>query len=106
MPAPRVDPRTLAAAEDSVASLGRAAGDAVEELLGHFPVMGDPAAQSAVDGLVEAAADALAALASTAGEDAHRLGLLARSASAGPSSGHAPRTTAAPAPHHRVGEGR
>ncbi|MCE1178881.1 MAG: hypothetical protein LWW86_07590 [Micrococcales bacterium] len=95
MPGPRVDPRTLTAAEDASAALGRCAGGAVDELLGHFPVVGDAAAQPAVDALVEALADACAALARAAHEDAHRLGLLARSAS--PDRPHSPASASASA---------
>ena len=56
------------------------ARDGAEEVLGHFPEVGDRPTQSALDGLLEQLADTLRAIDAEAGELTGRLRIAAQSA--------------------------
>jgi hypothetical protein len=80
MPSPRVDPQrllALAAALEPLAGVARAGAD---EVLGHFPEIGDRTSQTSLDALLEQFADTLRALDAEATEQAARLRIAAREA--------------------------
>jgi hypothetical protein len=75
-----VDPARLVALSVSLDALRAVARDGAEEVLGHFPEVGDRATQSALDGLLEQLADTLRAIDAEAGELTGRLRIAAQSA--------------------------
>ena len=75
-----VDPARLVALSVSLDALRAVARDGAEEVLGHFPEVGDRPTQSALDGLLEQLADTLRAIEAEAGELTGRLRIAAQSA--------------------------
>lgn len=79
---PSVDPERLLALGTALADLRETARDGADEVLAHFPELGEREVQAAVDGLLEQLADTLRALDAEATELAGRLRIAAQSASA------------------------
>ena len=87
---PSVDPERLLALGTALTDLRETARDGADEVLAHFPELGEREVQSAVDGLLEQLADTLRALDAEATELTGRLRVAAQSATAagpGPDAG-------------------
>ena len=92
MPPAPADLERLAALSAALESLRGLARQGAEEVIGHFPEVGDRPAQSAVDGFLEQVADVLRAIEAEATEQTGRVsiaarGVEARAAAAQPSPG-------------------
>jgi hypothetical protein len=77
-----VDPARLVALDVRLDALRAVARDGAEEVLGHFPEVGDRPTQGALDGLLEQLADTLRAIEAEAGELTGRLRTAAQSVAA------------------------
>ena len=89
MPSSPQDPARLLAMAAELEQLGPTAREGAEEVLGHFPEIGDRETQVALDAALEQLADTLRAIDAAALEIAARLRITARQ----PGSGR-PRTSA------------
>ncbi|MDF2146376.1 hypothetical protein [Knoellia sp. p5-6-4] len=79
MPSSSVDPERLLGLGATLESLRSVARAGAEEVLGHFPEVGDRPTQNALDGLLEQLADTLRAVDAEATELAGRLRIAATS---------------------------
>jgi hypothetical protein len=79
MPSSSVDPERLLGLGATLESLRTVARAGAEEVLGHFPEVGDRPTQNALDGLLEQLADALRAVDAEVTELAGRLRIAATS---------------------------
>ena len=91
MPSSPQDPARLLAMAAELEQLGPTAREGAEEVLGHFPEIGDRETQVALDAALEQFADTLRAVDAAAIEIAARLRIAARQPGAG-----GPRTSAGP----------
>jgi len=80
MPSSSVDPARLVGLSGSLDALRAVARGGAEEVLGHFPEVGDRPTQSTLDDLLEQLADTLRAIEAEAGELTGRLRIAAQSA--------------------------
>lgn len=79
MPSSSVDPERLLGLGAILESLRAVAREGADEVLGHFPEVGDRPTQNALDGFLEQAADTLRAIDAESGELAGRLRIAATS---------------------------
>lgn len=79
MPSSSVDPERLLGLGATLESLRTVARSGAEEVLGHFPEVGDRSTQNALDGLLEQLADTLRTVDAEATELAGRLRIAATS---------------------------
>jgi hypothetical protein len=79
MPSSSVDPERLLGLGATLESLRAVAREGADDVLEHFPEVGDRPTQNALDGLLEQLADTLRAVDAEAGELAGRLRIAASS---------------------------
>lgn len=101
MPSSPQDPARLLAMAAELEQLGVPAREGAEEVLGHFPEIGDRETQVALDAALEQFADTLRAIDAAALEIAARLRIAARQPGAGRprTSAGSPDTTPHATPH-------